>query len=469
MMPGDCLERTDNRGNDRVILGLICLLAIVKGLIFSSIRPIWSPIDEMQHFHYIQYVAETGHLPIQGETLMSRENKALGARLHSSEKQGWPPHLESDPDPEARLWLGSFSYEAWQPPLYYFLMTPLYLISGPGLVRSIHLLRAANIFIMALTVLFTYRIAKAVFPYAESVALGSALLVALIPGFSGPTTQITNDSLSGLFGAVVVFLTLRHGVAAHFPTKSCAIIGLLLGLSVLVKINGGFLLPPVLLVIVLDAVVAGRKVGSLAKSLIIVMLLFLVTVTPWLLWNFAHYGALTAAAVQRQLLPMKLQGVPELSWQWLARGLRILIYGPWHSGRVGGMWPFLSRLTRYVTNIGIALSGWLLFSEFVFRKADVVHQISLLFILVTAIVTFAGVLGGPFYTKADVIECRFLLPGLAPISVLFTAGFPLVIPERHRRYWLLAFLAFLLFMNVVCIVPTFLHYYSFNFYPRIHL
>jgi hypothetical protein len=66
------ISRLDGKWQ-QMALAAILVLAIVRGGMYASFLPPWGLIDEEQHVHYIQYLAQERALPVVGQTYLSPE------------------------------------------------------------------------------------------------------------------------------------------------------------------------------------------------------------------------------------------------------------------------------------------------------------------------------------------------------------------------------------------------------------
>src|SRR5688572_7592509 len=99
----------------RVALPLLMLVAFFHGALYAAFLPPWGLIDEAQHLHYIQYIAEAQRLPVAGDLYLSEEIVDSLFATRRWETFHWTP--PPAPDPQV-MGLEGFSYEAYQPPLF---------------------------------------------------------------------------------------------------------------------------------------------------------------------------------------------------------------------------------------------------------------------------------------------------------------------------------------------------------------
>ena len=128
----------------RAVLLLILLLYFVLASLYAIYTPAWQAPDEPAHYNYVRYLAENGRFPVlqQGDyvqTFLDRITAVL------------PPDMS----------IAGIRYESHQPPLYYVLAAPVYLIfshvqgpwatPAPGLLplRLFSVLQGAGLVLLA--------------------------------------------------------------------------------------------------------------------------------------------------------------------------------------------------------------------------------------------------------------------------------------------------------------------------------
>lgn len=101
------------------VLMVVQITAIVVLSVYTIFRfPIFDGVDEGAHVAYIAEVAEHGRIPWEGRDLVPWQVLSIQQHVY--------PH-RSPLDPR-RSGLAGLSYEAWQPPLYYLVAAPAFLI-----------------------------------------------------------------------------------------------------------------------------------------------------------------------------------------------------------------------------------------------------------------------------------------------------------------------------------------------------
>lgn len=209
----------------------LSLLAILLGYLtvatlFAVYTPDWQAPDEPAHYNYVRQLAN-GRFPIMEN---SDYDQAYQSRVIS---ERFDPRFSVVP----------FSYEDYQPPLYYLLLTPLFWLSG-GLLE---VLRFGSILLTLATLLTAYAIAQRILAERWQ-ALTAVAFIAFLPQHIAITASVNNDALSELLIALLLWgsveLVLSRGEERPLITNPW-LLGILLGCAFLTKVTA-YLMAPVL-------------------------------------------------------------------------------------------------------------------------------------------------------------------------------------------------------------------------------
>jgi hypothetical protein len=264
---------------------VILAVYLLAGVLFATLTPAWQAPDEPAHYNYVRYLARQSGFP---ELIGRCYNQAYLEQLKS---RRFPPELSLEP----------VCYEFHQPPLYYLLATPLFLLSNGTLLA----LRLLSVVLGAGVVILAWNIARAIFPGRAAISYGTMAFVALIPMHVAMLASVNNDALAELILAILLFLLTRRLIAQARPTpRDDIFLGLLLGLGLITKIT-------VYIAVPLTAVtlwwVSGREAGlrrgevtdrylsppnwpALLKQMALVYGLALLIALPWYGRNATLYG-----------------------------------------------------------------------------------------------------------------------------------------------------------------------------------
>jgi hypothetical protein len=226
-----------------------CFLA--RLLFYSATLPLWEGYDEWAHFAVIRQMAFGGHLLVPRDAPIPRDVEAslqlapVPWELRSfaspsvTRDDYWQLSREERARRESALrsmpaaWSrengtgGLQAYEALQPPLYYWLMTPvLWIFRGCGLLMQVLALRLVTSLVASLAIPLVFRIGMEVWG-EERAALGGASIVALMPGLALDVARVGNDCLAVVLFTLLTCLLLR---SVRPAAAGCA-----LGLGLLTK------------------------------------------------------------------------------------------------------------------------------------------------------------------------------------------------------------------------------------------
>jgi 4-amino-4-deoxy-L-arabinose transferase-like glycosyltransferase len=202
-------------------LGIIVAVYLVIGTLYAVNTPAWQVPDEPAHYNYIRAIVQTGALPV---LQVGDYDQAYLSRL-TGEK--FPPNLSIEP----------VRYEAWQPPLYYLLAVPLFVLFGGALLP----LRLFSLTLGAGIVVFTFIAVHEIstHPRMNLLALAAAGFVAFIPQHVAMLAGVNNDSLSELLIAIGLWLILRELPMRRGGWR----LGLVMALAIITKSHAYVLLP----------------------------------------------------------------------------------------------------------------------------------------------------------------------------------------------------------------------------------
>jgi len=170
-------------------LGLIVLAYLAIGALYAVNTPAWQVPDEPAHYNYIRYIAQTGTLPV----LQAGDyDQAYLERLKSNR---FPPDLPID----------SVRYESYQPPLYYLLLTPIFIIFGGALIP----LRLFSLVLGAGVIGFAFLVVRELFPARPLLALTAAGFIAFIPQHVAMMAGVNSDSLAELVMGAGLWMAVK--------------------------------------------------------------------------------------------------------------------------------------------------------------------------------------------------------------------------------------------------------------------
>lgn len=226
---------------------LIELVYLALGAQYALLTPAWQVPDEPAHYNVIRQIAQTGALPRlePGDYDQAYLEQLTGRRF--------PPDLPLD----------RVQYQDYQPPLYYLLAAPVFLMTGGALPA----LRLFSVLLGAGVIAFTFLAVQEVTGPPAPEALGergASPLPALAAGFTAFIPQhvamlagVNNDALAELLIALGLWLSLRQNRTGRPQPWA---LGLVLGLAFLTKVQAYLLAP----VFALGLLLLARRQGRTA-------------------------------------------------------------------------------------------------------------------------------------------------------------------------------------------------------------
>jgi len=348
--------------------GWVCfVLAFFNCAIWTVVVPPFQVPDEIAHFGYAQYLAETGKPPPQGPLAQySDEEQSTLENLYffnvigraqargiftEAEQHALRANEETHP---SRLGQGGASSVTNQPPLYYALeAVPYWLSPSHEILARLELMRLLSALMAACTVLCVFMFLRELLPASRWAWTVGALAVAFQPTFGFIAAGVQGDNLLFLTSSLTILLLMR-AYRRGLTVRRAAWIGAAVAAGVLAKLTFIALLPGIALALALLAWRArpqgrGRAAAALAVGVAVaalpVLLYALLNVTVW------HRGSPTAGGVAgatNSALPgggtVTLNETLDYAWQLYLPRLWFMhhtyfttnpLWGTWIDGTVG--------------------------------------------------------------------------------------------------------------------------------------
>lgn len=254
---------------------LCVAVGALNGLAWSVITPPFQVPDEISHFAYAQYLAETGTPPrhVPGDYMSAEERLALERLRFFSivgQVENRPIWTEAGQaaldaalaDEPSRVSDGSSSAAVNNPPLFYALQTLPYTAASEGTILDrLATMRLLSVLLMALTVLATFLFLREVFPGSPWAWSVGALAVAFQPLFGFIASGVNNDSGLILMSSLML-LALARAFRRGLDIRSATAIGAVAGLGVVTKLTFLAFLPAVAFAVLLLVWRGRAKLGA---------------------------------------------------------------------------------------------------------------------------------------------------------------------------------------------------------------
>ncbi len=262
-------------------LAVIVVAYLVLGSLFALRTSAWQNPDEPAHYNYTRQFVRSGNIPI-------------------IESDDWVAGLVPIGPDVRDVPVERMTYEDHQPPLFYLLSAPVFVITDGGLVA----LRLFTLLIGTLVVAFAYFTVATIFPAHLYLAAFAAAFTALLPQHLAIMSSYNNDALSEALLALVVLLSIRMIMKrSALTTQRLAVLAIIVGLCFITKAQAYLALPVALLGVFLatrhtDAPDTGEP-PSLLSSVLVVLGLSALIGLPWWVRSIRLYGGADFLGLQR--------------------------------------------------------------------------------------------------------------------------------------------------------------------------
>jgi 4-amino-4-deoxy-L-arabinose transferase-like glycosyltransferase len=289
------------------LLLIVWLSFVLRGIFYCSAFPIYEGFDEYAHFAVIQHIffhhdipnpqladssrqiAESLKLvPVawiirdDAEGLLSYESYWRLSAADRLERQGrlrTLPPAWSSVDAVPRLPL----YEAQQPPLYYWILLPLYsTVQSLDLPTQVWALRCASLLLASTVIPIAFVTAKKVFA-DHRAALGVAVVIASMPQFAMDAFRISNNSLSISLGGLAVYVVITLWNSPPNLIRGM-LAGLVIGAALLAKAYFLVLLPWAAFVLI-SVLVRDRQQRKAPAWQLVACLTTSLAISGWYYWR----------------------------------------------------------------------------------------------------------------------------------------------------------------------------------------
>ena len=441
----------------------ILLLALSHGVLYASVLPPWGLVDEEHHVHYIQHVAEHRATPVVGQTYLSSEIVESLFMTRRWEFFHWPTPSSDDPQ---EMGLEGHSYEGYQPPLFYILLAPLYMVLPDDVLTKLYCLRWVMVGLSLLTVWMSFRIVSELFPRHYALPYVVGLLLAVLPERIASVSRVNNDVLLEVVATACVWVFTRMALKG-LSVRHSQLLGLLFGLGILTKTSMA-----VLLVLLLCLLWMNRHTSNWLPCALWMSGTATALIVPLVVRNLWLYGDLTGftgfKALNRTFVVLPS---PDITWQSLFQAVRDLFrhfWVVWWKGSLATSNPVLNGFHIALVVLScLSLARTICYVQGQCRhrlgkcsgKTPIVPTGQILVVYLLAILGCAGgVLISYFAGNVPVIQGRFFLPVIAPVVILFSWGLWYGV---HRKALVLATLVVLILVDALSLFGNLLPYFYY--------
>lgn len=427
------------------ILSVIIILYVLMAALYAINTPKWQAPDEPAHFNYIRTIAETGSLPVlqRGDYDQDYLEKIKAAKF--------PPSLSID----------SVRYESYQPPLYYLIATPIYMLTRAfGLDAAVIALRLLGAALGAALVYAAYRSVRAMFPDDHLLALGTAGAIATIPQFIAISASISNDTAATLVLALIFWIAVKRAKSQVSDKRFWTLGGLLFGAALLTKttayVPGAALLA--------GAEAARLRLGmskitlSGLRYLFYVFLMAVALFVPWLTHGALIYGITDPLGIARHDSvvvgqPTTAEMISRYGFNHIAFDYFAVTFKSFW-GQFGWMGVLINDRLYVVLMVltGAAAFGAILWAIRIIRHRELITEPQhwlvglLLVLLLTAFADYVA-----YNFKFFQLQGRYLFPALIAIAFFLVAGLRELLNREYERVVLAGLYIGMLGLDILCL------------------
>lgn len=407
----------------KLLFGFILLAYLAAGGLYAGLTPRWQAPDEPAHYNYIRHLALKATFP---ELLPGCYDQNYLAELKS---RHFPPELSIQP----------VCYEFHQPPLYYLLLTPIFVFSN----GTLGVLRLLSVALGAGVISLAFLIAKTIFPNRLVIAYGTMIFVAFVPMHVAILSSINNDALAELILATVLYLLIRRLMLTPDPQlKQDLLLGFCLGLGLISKAVVYIAILLIAATLLLNAKTAYEKEKKVAWSrlfnhAVVIYGLAFVIAAPWYFRNIIIYGQADILGLKRHddIVVGQLRTADLLADVGGLSYTTSFISTTYRSfwGQFGWMAVPMDGRTYFLLTLLclIATAGLFIFlikpssSPLLLKQSQALKIMALTILLI--------VLGYSWYNITFVqFQGRYLFSGLIPLGIFFALG----LDEALQRRWI---------------------------------
>lgn len=279
----------DSKEEKKYLFFLIYIF-ICLGFFYSYLTPFNRAPDEAAHLNYVAHLARDYRLPdpslITG--MADYQASVVGSFAEFKDLYGLPffPFFED--------WLilhennQFLFFELHQPPLYYILAAPIFMLSQKlSYENSYLLIRLLSLLFGTATVYLVYKIGQMIFEKNVYLRLAMPTFVVAIPFFVYLSSVVNNDSLSIFLSTLLILMCLKLLKGLVLTKKVYFISGLIISFSLLAKVT----IYPIILLFLIILLWKAKSQSIFVKNLILYTLIpIMIIAGPWFMRNYLIQG-----------------------------------------------------------------------------------------------------------------------------------------------------------------------------------
>lgn len=260
---------------------LILLIYLSLGIAYSVTVPLAESPDELDHFHFVQYLLHNRALPVMqphaaANDTMEANQPPLYYLLNTAVLLPAFSEIETAVFPQNSCY--SF---AWQDVgrQHFYRHDSAEQFPYKGVYLAFHLARFLSVLMGAGTIMLAYSMGWLISGGRQTTALLAASLLAFNPQFIFINASVNNDVLTALLGAAIIALSAyAAGQQEPRSNRFAALLGVLVGLGLLTKFALLALWPIALTAVIWPQIIRSARLwkpqpSKLGQSVLLVLLI----------------------------------------------------------------------------------------------------------------------------------------------------------------------------------------------------
>ena len=412
-------------------IALILAAFFALGISYSIITPLFEAPDELQHYARIKRLAEAMGL-VQLDPTVSQ-------LAHQQRYQQPLYHLvgalatfwDDAADMPKLLWFNphaDIGVAKADGNVNLLIHTSAESFPYRGTSLGVHALRFLSVLMGTGTVLITYLIALQIFPQRQYLALGAAAINAFIPQFLFISGAVNNDNLVTILSSIVLWLLIPLAETPISMGRS-VLVGVIIGLATLTKVNALGLLPLAVLVVAISSYRQRSVKLFISRTVVIVAAAALVS--GWrFVRNWQLYGDPTALQMFLNTLAPRH---PRPTFRQFMAEWGDYSHSFWGLFGLGNV-PLGAPAYRILDIIALlGAIGMLIFSIRAWqrRQANKGTLTKVLVLVAWPVILFGSLMSWAIRILTSI--GRFLFPALPCISILLFLGLSQFVPRRYTK------------------------------------
>jgi hypothetical protein len=310
-----------------------------------------------------------------------------------------------------------------------------------GTAKYVHIFRIFSIFCGVATLIFTFKIARIVFPKNIWFALFVISTTAFLPRFAWQNSVISDDVLVWLLATISIYYMLKF--SNDFKLKFLILTAIFVGLSIATKANG-LLLYPVFFSLLIYLIMSKKITKESFLKHILIFQIISILSGAWLAFKFIpFYMPFIENSIGGEKARQTIHSLMNFgSFKWRFFDHNFEAFG-WNVISIPQHFIEIAQALLIVSLVGLFL---LIIKRTKIPKLSLKRE-HVVVLIATSFFLILGFL--EFFLTAGRGSSRNYFPAISALSILYSLGLFAIFYQNKTKFLLLFFVLFLIFMNVV--------------------